>query len=110
MYLLQSDNLQQSFSSSLAAFLVAYNINGVFSHFTTATSTRVPSQSSSIWHARLGHPSDVKINTLCHVILSLQPSCKKDCQICPMAKLKRLPFPFHNKISNYAFDLVHMDV
>ena len=27
-----------------------------------------------------------------------------------MAKLKRLPFPFHNKISSCAFDLIHMDV
>ena len=27
-----------------------------------------------------------------------------------MAKLKRLTFPFHNKISSCAFDLVHMDV
>ena len=27
-----------------------------------------------------------------------------------MAKLKRLPFPFHDKISNCAFDQVHMDV
>ena len=27
-----------------------------------------------------------------------------------MAKLKRFPFPFNNKISSCAFDLVHMDV
>ena len=27
-----------------------------------------------------------------------------------MAKLKRLPFPFNNKICACAFDLVHMDV
>ena len=27
-----------------------------------------------------------------------------------MAKLKRLPFPFNNKINSCAFDLVHMDV
>ncbi|XP_030964272.1 uncharacterized protein LOC115985470 [Quercus lobata] len=110
LYLLQLDSLQQSSSSSLAAFLAAYNINDVFSHFTATISTRLPSQSFSIWHARLGHPSDVRLNTLCHVIPSLQPSCNKDCKICPMAKLKRFPFPFHNKISNCAFDLVHMDV
>ena len=110
LYLLQSNSLQHSSSSSLAAFLAAYNISDVFSHFTTATSTRVPSPSSSIRHARLGHSSDVKLNTLCHVIPSLQPSCNKDCHICPMEKLKRLSFPFHNKINSCAFDLVHMDV
>ena len=27
-----------------------------------------------------------------------------------MAKLKRSPFSFHNKISSCAFDLIHMDV
>ena len=110
LYLLQLDSLQQSSSSSLATFLAAYNINDVFDHFTAATSTPVSSQSSSIWHVRLGHPSDVKLNTLSHVIPTLKPSCNKHCQICPMAKLKRLPFPFHNKISSCAFDLIHMDV
>ena len=109
LYLLQSDSLQHSSSSSFAAFLAA-DISDVFSHFTAATSTRVPSPSSSIWHARLSHPFDVKLNTLCHVIPSLQPSCNKDCHIYPMAKIKRLTFPFHNKISSCAFDLVHMDV
>lgn len=27
-----------------------------------------------------------------------------------MAKQKQLSFPFNNKLSTYAFDLVHMDV
>ena len=81
-----------------------------FGHFTAVTSTPVASQPSSIWHDRLEHPSDVKLNSLCNVIPSLKPSCNKGCQICSMAKLKRLPFPFHNNISPCAFDLIHMDV
>ena len=110
LYLLQFDSLQHSSSSSLVAFLVAHNISDAFSHFTATTSTRVHTQSSSVWHSRLGHPFDIKLNTLCHVIPSLQPSCTEDCQICPMEKIKRLPFPFHNKLSSCAFDLVLMDV
>ena len=101
LYLLQSNSLQQSSNSSLATFLAAHNLTDAFGHFTIVTSTPEPSQSSFIWHARLGHPSDVKLNSLCHVIPSLKPSCNKDCQICPMAKLKRLPFPFHNNISSF---------
>ena len=110
LYLLQSNSLQQSSISSFATFLSAHNLTDAFGHFTAVTSTPVSSQPSSIWHDRLGHPSDVKLNSLCHVIPSLKPSCNKGCQICPMEKLKRLPFPFHNNISSCAFDLIHMDV
>ena len=52
----------------------------------------------------------MKLKALGHNIPSLQFFCNKACHICLMAKLKRLPFPFTNKIFVYAFDLVHMDV
>ena len=52
----------------------------------------------------------MKLKALVHTIPSLQSFCNKACQVCPMAKLKRLPFPFNNKICASAFDLVHMDV
>ena len=32
------------------------------------------------------------------------------CEICPLAKHKRLPFPFHNHVSEFPFDLIHCDI
>ena len=65
---------------------------------------------SSLWHARLGHPSDVKLHALGHFLPCLQKACNDLCNVCPLAKQKRLPFPFNNKISFCAFDLIHLDV
>ena len=51
----------------------------------------------------------MKIHSLSHVLSFLQHCCTKDCNICPLAKQKRLPFPFDNKRDVNPFDLVHMD-
>ena len=40
----------------------------------------------------------------------MQKSCNDLCKVCPLAKQKRLPFPFNNKLSSNAFDLIHLDV
>ena len=37
-------------------------------------------------------------------------ACNDLCNVCPLAKQKRLPFPFNNKINSCAFDLIHLDV
>ena len=108
LYLLQCDSLQYIPLSSLANYLSNHKFNASFLPFSATTSTN--SASSFLWHARLGHPSNLKLKALSHTIPSLQSFCNKTCQVCPMAKLKRLPFPFNNKICAFAFDLVHMDV
>ena len=108
LYLLQCDSLQHISHSSLADYLSNHKFNASLLPFSATTSAS--SASSFLWHARLGHPSDMKLKALVHSIPSLQSFCNKACQVCPMAKLKRLPFPFNNKICASAFDLVHMDV
>ncbi|KAL4274119.1 hypothetical protein GQ457_13G011820 [Hibiscus cannabinus] len=38
------------------------------------------------------------------------PACNKtDCTVCHLAKHKRLPFPVSQSVSDYCFDLVHID-
>ena len=108
LYLLQCDILQHIPPSSFADCLINHKFNATFLPFSTITSAS--SSFSYLWHARLRHPSNLKLRVLGHTIPSLQSSCNKNCQVCPMVKLKRLPFPFNNKISACAFDLVHMDV
>ena len=52
----------------------------------------------------------MKLHSLGHLFPFLQNCCAKDCIVCPLAKQKRLPFPFDNKRAFHSFDLFHMDV
>ncbi|CAN1226049.1 Retrovirus-related Pol polyprotein from transposon RE2 [Linum grandiflorum] len=56
-----------------------------------------------LWHFRLGHSA-------LPVPSSLKPRCSSDfhCQICPLAKLKRLPFPSSSSHSASVFELLHV--
>lgn len=65
---------------------------------------------SSLWHLRLGHPSDAKLSSLKNVLFDVVFTFNKDCEICPLAKHKRLHFPFLNHISEFPFDIVHCDI
>ncbi|CAE5963143.1 unnamed protein product [Arabidopsis arenosa] len=70
------------------------------------------SDSSSLWHSRLGHPSFSKIQALSED-LSLSKTKLKDwshCKTCHLAKQRRLSFPSLNNVSKNPFDLVHLDV
>ena len=105
LYLLQDSSISQAVNS-LADFLSKHN----FKSFTGFCSSTLQNNLFSLWHSRLGHPSDVKVHSLSHVFPFLQHCCTKSCTVCPLAKQKRLLFPFDNKRSSHSFDLVHMDV
>jgi Reverse transcriptase (RNA-dependent DNA polymerase)/Integrase core domain/gag-polypeptide of LTR copia-type/GAG-pre-integrase domain len=68
--------------------------------------TRTNVSSATLWHQRLGHPSD----RILHLFdLSLIHDTKT-CHPCQFAKLHRLPFPEHSNKSNKLFELIHSDV
>ena len=50
------------------------------------------------------------LQSLSYVFPFLQNCCTKQCTVFPLAKQKRLSFPFNNKMCDSPFDLVHMDV
>ena len=70
LYLLQCDSLQHIPHSSLADYLSNHKFNAPFLPFFATTSASFAS--SFLWHARLGHPSDMKLKALGHNIPSLQ--------------------------------------
>ncbi|KAL0458674.1 UNVERIFIED_CONTAM: Retrovirus-related Pol polyprotein from transposon RE2 [Sesamum latifolium] len=77
-----------------------------FSHLSfSATQTC----NEAIWHRRLGHPS---VQTLKHLSIcgSLNDSIEVVCEVCPLAKQARIPFPLSNSHSSAPFDLLHMDL
>jgi hypothetical protein len=64
----------------------------------------------SLWHYRLGHPSDLPLRLLSHVIPQVLHESNKNCSICPLAKQHRLSFPHSSSISPQPFDLIHCDI
>jgi hypothetical protein len=66
--------------------------------------------SSDIWHYRLGHLSHSRLSLLHSLVPSISVDSNKICNVCPLAKQHRLPFPVSNTISQCSFDLVHVDI
>ena len=84
--------------------------SGVFVQTCNAASVM---NNSSLWHCRLGHPSAQRL-ALLHSFVpdAIQCSNKStfDCNICPLAKQRRLPFPTSIHTSSSCFELVHVDI
>jgi hypothetical protein len=58
---------------------------------------------NSLWHYRLGHPSDLPLRLLSHVIPQVLDESNKNCSTCPLAKQHRLSFPHSSSISSTTF-------
>lgn len=63
---------------------------------------------ATVWHNRLGHLSDHILKIVGNKIDFPFPS--KSCQICPLAKFRKLPFIAHNNYTASSFDLIHCDI
>ena len=66
-----------------------------------------------IWHYRLGHPSSQRLALMKSIVPNYN-SCNNnkvfECNVCPLAKRKRLPFPHSINTSLSCFDLVHANI
>ena len=65
---------------------------------------------SDLWHFRLGHSSHAKLSLLNKIVSDLAINKPHGCDICHLAKQKRLSFPSSTHVSNAIFDLVHCDL
>ena len=63
-----------------------------------------------LWHFRLGHLSSGKLELLNKIVPFVQCNKTAYCDVCPIAKKKRLPFFSSNNIFVFPFDLVHCDL
>ncbi|KAL2243082.1 UNVERIFIED_CONTAM: Retrovirus-related Pol polyprotein from transposon RE1 [Sesamum indicum] len=63
----------------------------------------------SLWHQRLGHSSP---DVMKHIVALHIPKPHKEhiCNICPLAKQTRVPFPLSTSNSISCFDLIHVDI
>lgn len=68
--------------------------------------------STSLWHSRLGHPSISRLTALKDVLSLdfLDSVATSSCEVCPLAKQKRLSFTSHNNRTSHVFELIHADI
>jgi hypothetical protein len=65
---------------------------------------------TNLWHSRLGHIPTSKITLLSKIDPSVTITSNSICEICPLAKQKRLPFSLSMNKSMQAFHLIHIDI
>jgi len=65
---------------------------------------------TNLWHSRLGHIPTSKITLLSKIDPSVTITSNSICEICPLAKQKRLPFSLSTNKSMQAFHLIHIDI
>ena len=102
--------LEESLSTSRTCFSAA----GFAHSFTDQPSTMFVNNlvvQPNIWHLRLGYLSNAKLALMRNNNVPLS-TINKDvhCEICPLAKKKRLPFPSSTHASLECFDLIHCDL
>lgn len=68
--------------------------------------------SSNLWHQRLGHPSHKRLKLISNYVSDLKFSVQNEvCEVCPLAKQTRLPFPLSNKNSfQPLFETIHCGI
>uniref|UniRef100_A0A2N9IX68 Integrase catalytic domain-containing protein n=1 Tax=Fagus sylvatica TaxID=28930 RepID=A0A2N9IX68_FAGSY len=76
------------------------------------TSIKDSNNNLHVWHCRLGHPSFSRMHFLSSLMPHVSHSCTDvhTCNVCPLAKQKRLPFPNNTHLSSQSFDLLHVDI
>ena len=63
-----------------------------------------------IWHCRLGHVSSSRFHSLKQIDSAITLDHTNVCDICPLAKQRRLPFSVSQSNSNKSIDLIHCDI
>ena len=103
LYLLQRSNCINP--SSLTDYFIKHQSTHPSSFFVNSMIS-LP----KVWHFRLGHPSINKLISLQDTLCVDFSSCIDVCHIYPLAKHKRLHFPFNNNLCASPFDLMHVHI
>lgn len=101
-YLLQDSKLHSPALQSTSPSIPACVNASVSTSFKTAT--------ADIWHYRLGHISQSRINLLHDLVPSISCNSNTLCNVCPLAQQRRLSFPISTSLSHSIFELIHCDI
>lgn len=64
----------------------------------------------AIWHFRLGHMSSKRIAQMSKLYSSFEYDNNSTCDICHLAKQRKLPYHLSNFIASHNFELFHFDI
>lgn len=64
----------------------------------------------TLWHNRFGHPSNIVLSVLKHLLKLSKIDDLSSCETCHEAKHSHEPFPFSQHKTCAFFDLIHADV
>ena len=86
--------------------------NSTLKHSVSLLSESILSNKNKIWlhHLRLGHPSFSVLRILFPSLFKGIDIGLLHCDVCELAKHKRVPFPISNKKMSFPFHLIHSDV
>ena len=111
LYILQTStqiSLPKSVSDVLSKLSSHVSVNNVHSCISISSNDVF-----SLWHYRLGHPSSQRLALMKSIVPNYN-SCSDnkvfECNVCHLAKQKRLPFTHSITASLSCFDLVHVDI
>jgi hypothetical protein len=65
---------------------------------------------SCLWHIKLGHVSNKILKEICKQYPDIKFHDLSDCDICHLARQKRLSYPISNTKSSSFFQLIHIDI
>ena len=77
-----------------------------FINFTTST----PVTSSNLWHFRLGHLSGKRLNVLSQNFPFIPKHTIETCDVCHLAKQRRLSYSTSLSRASKIFELIHLDI
>ncbi|CAN1754083.1 Retrovirus-related Pol polyprotein from transposon TNT 1-94 [Linum perenne] len=75
-----------------------------------ATTYNFQPQQINLWHWRLGHASLDRVKLLQSCNPTIESENILHCQVCHLAKQKRLSFPVSDSTAAHSFDLIHVDI
>jgi transposase InsO family protein len=76
----------------------------------SSCNSTIKTSSHDVWHYRLGHPSESRMQSLHHSFPEISCINKDFCYVCPLAKQHRIPFPVHTTHTRMPFEIVHCDI
>ena len=75
------------------------------------TCPSISSSSSLLWHYRLGHASFPRMKSIHYSDSDVNISDQSyHCEICPLAKMQKLPFQSSTTTTKCCFELIHVDI
>jgi len=65
---------------------------------------------NNLWHFRLGHLSDNRLDILHHKFPFISKHSNEFCDVCHLAKQRKLSYSFSKTQASHSFELLHLDI